>query len=241
MNSTKRMQAPDRPLLRYPGSKYRIAQWIISHFPKHKIYVEPFGGSGAVLFQKPVSKVEVYNDLDKEIVNVFRVLRDESKAEQLIKQIFLTPYSRTEHEGLFEVTGQPVEDARRFVVRSIMNIAKGPYAKSGFDTRINDDFYISRLNFFKDYPGLLQQFIRRLKNVVVECRDFRDIINQFDRPETLFYCDPEYINTDAIYSPDFNKSDHVDLITMLREVRGMVVISGYDTHLYRDTLEGGVG
>jgi DNA adenine methylase len=230
-------KAPSRPLLRYPGSKFRLADWIISHFPEHKVYVEPFGGTAAVLLAKKPSKVEVYNDLDAEIVNVFKVMRDPELAEELKKIIYLTPYARDEHVTLFETTGDPVEDARRFIVRSTMNIAKGPYRKSGFDTRINDDFYISRLNFHLDYPEVIDVFVKRLRGVVIENRHYSRIINQFDQPEALFYCDPEYIETNAIYNPDFSIDDHVKLCDLLLEAQGMAVVSGYESDLYRQKFE----
>lgn len=230
-------KAPSRPLLRYPGSKFRLASWVIEHFPKHKIYVEPFGGTAAVLFQKAPAKVEIYNDADAEIVNVFRVLRDPELAKQLIKKIYLTPYARDEHATLFEKSGDPVEDARRFIVRATMNIAKGPYQKSGFDTRINNDFYISRLNFHVDYPEVIPVFVDRLKNVVVENRHYSRIIEQFDRSDTLFYCDPEYVETSAIYNPNFSIDDHVELCDQILEAQGGVILSGYESDLYRQKLE----
>lgn len=228
---------PTRPLLRYPGSKFRLASWIIGHFPKHKVYCEPFGGTAAVLFQKPESKVEIYNDADAEIVNVFRVLRDKELSKELIKKIYLTPYARDEHKTLFETTDCPVENARRLIVRSTMNIAKGPYRKSGFDTRINDDYYISRLNFHVDYPSIVSVFVQRLKNVVVENRDYSRIIDQFDQQQTLFYCDPEYLETSAIYNPDFGEKDHIDLCNQLLEIDGMAIVSGYPSNLYQTYLE----
>jgi DNA adenine methylase len=88
------------PLVRYHGSKWRLAPWIISHFPKHIIYVEPFGGSGSVLLRKERSKIEVYNDLDGEIVNLFRVVREHG--EELSHRIYLTPYARSEYIKSFE-------------------------------------------------------------------------------------------------------------------------------------------
>lgn len=112
-------------VLKYPGSKGRVANWIVGHIPPHDFYVEPFFGSGAVLFAKPRSKAEVVNDLDGNVVNFFRVCRD--APEELARALYLTPCSRSEYEEIQEIhagqpmnmTGQPLEDARRFAIRCI--------------------------------------------------------------------------------------------------------------------------
>jgi DNA adenine methylase len=111
------------PLIRYHGAKWRLAPWIISHFPKHRIYVEPFGGSGSVLLRKKQSEIEVYNDLDGEIVNLFRVARD--NGEELSRLVYLTPYSREEFVKSFEPSDDPIEQARRTVVRSFQGFGSG--------------------------------------------------------------------------------------------------------------------
>lgn len=112
------MTGPDkvtRPLLRYFGAKWRLASWIISHFPDHQLYCEPFGGSAGVLLRKPISSFEVYNDLDGDVVNFFRCLRDHPK--ELQRLIDLTPYSREEYEAAFQSRGgEPLERARRYFV-----------------------------------------------------------------------------------------------------------------------------
>jgi DNA adenine methylase len=94
----------NRPIMRYHGGKWRLAPWIISYFPIHKVYVEPFGGAASVLMRKPRSHGEVYNDLDDEIVNVMRVLRDPGMCDALANSLALTPYSRTEFEQAYEPT-----------------------------------------------------------------------------------------------------------------------------------------
>lgn len=111
------------PLVRYHGSKWRIAPWIISYFPRHRIYVEPFGGSCSVLLRKKRSEVEVYNDLDSEIVNLFRVVWDHG--EELSRKVFLTPYSRDEFIKSFEQSEDHIEQARRTIVRSFQGFGSG--------------------------------------------------------------------------------------------------------------------
>jgi DNA adenine methylase len=115
------VSAPTRPVLRYHGGKWRLAPWIISHFPPHRIYTEAFGGAGSVLLRKPRAPfVEVLNDLDGEVVNLFRVLRDEQQSAQLCALLWRTPYARAEFVDSYEVIAAPVEQARRTVVRSFM-------------------------------------------------------------------------------------------------------------------------
>src|SRR5882757_3519486 len=109
-----------RPLVRWHGGKWRIADWIISHFPKHDTYVEHFGGGGSILLRKPASKAELYNDLDKTIVQVFRVLRDPVESARLVELLRITPFAREEFAGAYLPCDDPVESARRTIVRSFM-------------------------------------------------------------------------------------------------------------------------
>lgn len=102
-------------ILKYPGAKWRIADWIISHFPEHKVYCEPFFGSGACFFNKQPSYIETINDLDGNIINLFRVCRD--YPEELAKQINLTPFARDEFISCNEPSDNPIEQARRTLVR----------------------------------------------------------------------------------------------------------------------------
>ena len=115
--------------MRYYGGKWRIAPWIIGHFPKHRVYVEPFGGAASVLIRKERSEVEVYNDADEEVVNLFQVLRE--RPEQLLRACRLTPYSRREWERAYEPTDETVERARRAVFRSFAERAGDGFFRGG--------------------------------------------------------------------------------------------------------------
>ena len=112
------MSHVSRPLLRYHGGKWRLAPWIISHLQPHRIYVEPFGGSASVLLRKPRSHSEIYNDLGGEVVNLFRVLRQPAQARELVRLVRLTPYSRTEFDDSYITAADPIEQARRTLLRS---------------------------------------------------------------------------------------------------------------------------
>jgi len=234
--------SPPAPALRYHGAKWKIAPWIITHFPPHTTYVEVFGGSAGVLLRKPFSPVEVFNDLDGEVVNFFRVLREQPEA--LARAIAFTPYARAELDAAWEPTDDPLEAARRFAVRSWMSIG-GPTAqwKTGFRYRRADPsqpwLQWNRL------PEILVATARRLKMVIIEHADWQRILRRYDTPDTLFYCDPPYLGETrskwgkfrAAYRFEFTDGDHVALAEALRSVQGMVVLSGYAHPLYEALYE----
>lgn len=127
---------PTRPIMRYHGGKWRLAPWIIQHMPPHRVYVEPFGGAASVLLRKPRTYAEVYNDMDGEIVNLFKVARDDS--ERLKHLLELTPFSRDEFAASYEPTSNPIEQARRTVVRSFLGFGSNAHAKAtGFRANSN--------------------------------------------------------------------------------------------------------
>lgn len=237
-----------RPVLIYQGSKFRIAPWIISHFPQHKVYVEPFGGSGGVLLRKKSIKNEVYNDIEKKVVNVFRVLRDKEKAQELSRLLWLTPFSRCEYRENTEWldTDSDIEKARKTICRAQFGISAASTIRSlgGFNTRINKEDY--RLDTYRAYISLhsyIMDFAERFREVIIEDRDASFILEQYDSKETLFYCDPPYIKdlwnkTDRdIYTNIPDKAWHEAFLYKLLNIKGMAIISGYDNDLYNDILK----
>jgi DNA adenine methylase len=222
-----------------------IGPWIISHFPAHRIYVEPYCGGASVLMRKPRAFGEVINDLDEEVVNLFRVLRDRGTARDLQEQLRLTPYSRVEFEASYEPSADPVEQARRTVVRSFM--AFGTTSLRRNRTGFRSKCYRNNSTGVRDwasYPDLLREAVERLQGVLVECSPALEVIARQDGPETLFYVDPPYpvevrtsvtcpSDQDRAYRHDLTTDDHRELAEALRSVRGMVVLSGYDCPLYR--------
>jgi DNA adenine methylase len=238
------------PLVRYHGSKWRIAPWIISCFPKHEIYVEPFGGSGSVLLRKERSRIEVYNDLDGEIVNLFQVVRDHGK--ELSRLIYLTPYSRSEYIKSFELTNDPIEKARRTLTRSfqgwgsgcITNVSGGKIARpeNGFciDWRVKKGG--NRNHNWLNVPDTVMNIIERLQGVVIEELNYKDVIKKNDTKKTLFYIDPPYLSDvrdmGNDYRHEFTTDDHVELAGVLNTVKGSVIVSGYDSKLYKELYRG---
>jgi DNA adenine methylase len=232
--------AVGRPVLRYHGGKWMLAPWIVSYFPEHRVYVEPFGGAASVLLRKQRSYAEVYNDLDGEIVNLFRVLRNPSQARELVRQVKLTPYAREEFELSYISDGDPVEQARRTLFRAAAGFATGAQIQygTGFRTGINRtgstpaDDWVSM-------PDVLDEIIERLRGVVVEHRPAADVIRQYDTPNTMFYCDPPYVyqtrssrNAGCTYKYEMTDDEHRQLAEVLHNCKGMVVLSGYPSELY---------
>jgi DNA adenine methylase len=237
------------PLLRYHGSKWRIAQWIISHFPRHRIYLDPFGGSAAVLLNKGRSEVEIYNDLDGELVNLFQVVRDNGTA--LAEKVCLTPYSRDEFIKAFEPSSDPLEQARRTMVKSFLGFGGG-YIAGGLGSKcavsehgFRNSWRIignhANLDWLK-VPDNIQSTITRLLGVVLENLPYQTLIEKNDTPETLIYADPPYLSTvrdrGTDYRHEFTEQDHIELARMLHHAKGPVILSGYHSALYNDLYKG---
>lgn len=231
--------APHRQPVRYYGSKWRIAPWLIAHFPPHHAYVEPFAGGASVFFRKPPSPVEVLNDMDDDVVNFFRVLRERPRA--LLAAIRLTPWSREEYHLSYEPADDPVERARRFYVRS-KQTRGGPSSRSRsgwrFERRVTRTPHV-RLWRETDH---LRAAAERLRQAYIEHDDALAILRRYDSRDTLFYVDPPYVitsrrNTGHGYVHDYDDDDHRRLIGALRSVSGLVILSGYPCPLY-DALVG---
>lgn len=231
------------PPLRYHGSKWRIAPWVISHFPEHKVYVEPFAGSGAILFKKPLSKIEVYNDMDGIVVNFFRVLQDPAKASRLIEQVARTPYCRDEYDLSFKHCDDDIELARRLFIKSYMGFGSNAgtrRAQCGF--RANDWTARKSNNLiWFNLPPSLAAAAQRLKNVIIENRPALYVIENQDSPQTFYYVDPPYVHSsrssfarDKSYRFEMTDAEHVELSNALHNIKGSAIISGYRTDLYDD-------
>lgn len=240
---------PTRPIMRWHGGKWLLAPWILSHFPEHRCYVEPFGGAGSVLVRKQRSDVEIWNDLDRDVVNLFEVLRSES-ASRLIDLVRLTPFSRAEFSKAYEPAECSIERARRLVVRCAMGFGGGASREKTSGFRANS----SRsgpgpANDWRNYPDALELVVDRLRGVVVENRDALEVMRQHDSPTTLHYVDPPYLpETRDIsdtrqkprhtYSFEYTPDQHDTLLASLRELEGSVILSGYHSPQYDAQLPG---
>lgn len=231
---------PRRPVLRWHGGKWLLAPWIIENFPAHSVYVEPFGGAGSVLMRKPRTYAEIWNDLDGEVVNIFRVLRSPD-AHRLVDTLRLTPFSREEFDAAYEASDDPVERARRLVIRSFMGFGSNGHNRvTGFRANSNRSG-TTPAHDWVNYPDNLVRVIDRLSGVTVENKDAKAVMAQHDGPVTLHYVDPPYVfETRADLSKDYahemTDEDHAELLVFLRGLAGMVVLSGYPSSLYDDAL-----
>ena len=236
---------PTRPLMRYHGGKWMLAPWIIQQFPPHRHYIEPFGGAASVLLRKPRSYSEIYNDLDGEIVEVFKVARDQGG--HLANALELTPFSRQEFEESYERGLTELERARRTIVRSFMGFGTdGVHSThvTGFRGR-SDRSRTTPAHDWRNFQKALRMIVERLQGVVIEHKPALEIIESYDKEGALFYVDPPYVHStrkrvDAArgYRCEMTDADHEILAEVLGKVKGAVILSGYDCDLY-DRLYGG--
>ncbi|MEA9759738.1 DNA adenine methylase [Xanthomonas campestris pv. raphani] len=234
-----------RPAIRYHGGKFRLAPWVLAHLPPHECYVEPFGGAAGVLLQKPRCYAEVYNDLDGDVVTFFRVLQDPMMRARLIELCRLTPYARSEFELAWEPIQDPVERSRRLVIRAQMGFgsAGATKGKTGFriDTRRK---YGTSHSLWAEYPDGIASLAERFTGVLVENRPAINVIRQHDGIETLHYVDPPYVHSSRVmasgkagyYRHEMTDAQHSELLAVLLQLKGMVVVSGYRTELYDSAL-----
>lgn len=230
------------PAIRYHGAKFRLAPWIIEQMPEHVCYVEPFGGAAGVLLQKPRSYAEVYNDLDGDVVNLFRVLRDAEMNQRLQDACMLTPYSRDEFCAAREVAEDPIERARRMVVRASMGFgsAAGIGGNSGFRSDSKRK-YATAAHLWERYPNNLAAVCQRLQGVIIENKDALAVMRAHDAETTLHYIDPPYVAETRVqgnryYNHEMTTEGHEQLLSVARTMTGMVMISGYDHEVYNDML-----
>jgi DNA adenine methylase len=225
-----------KPILKYPGAKWLRADWIIAHLPKHRMYVEPYVGSGAIFFNKAQAELEVINDLNKSIVNLFSVIR--RRGLELAAQIELTPWARAEYEMVerdYYGTGDELEDARRFLVRCWQAHGTRLSYTSGWRHKGVHGGSGDTVELWNKLPTRILAVIERLKHVEIECRPALDIIARYNAPDVLLYCDPPYplaLRNGAFYAHEMTDSDHEALLEILEAHRGMVALSGYANALY---------
>lgn len=245
------MNAPTRPALRWHGGKWKLAPWIIAHFPKHRVYVEPFGGAASVLVRKPRAYAEVYNDLDADLVNLFGILRDAPRATRLIEALKLTPFARDEFEAAYVDTDDALDRARRMIVRSFMGFGSdgtNSEWRTGFRANSNRSGTTPAHDWW-NYPDCLAAIVERFSGVTIENRDACDCMQQHDVPNALHYVDPPYLHATrstksrrksnggvAAYRHELSDDDHGRLLSVVRSLERGVVLSGYPHPMYDSAL-----
>lgn len=243
---------PQRPVLRWHGGKFLLAPWIIAHFPPHLMYVEAYGGAGSVLLQKPRSRVEVYNDLDGRVVNVFRIMQDRAKADELCRRIYLTPYARAEFDRAYEPPVDEIDDAHKLIVLSFFGFGSDSASRgcrTGFRAKVTGLGRALPSASWGSWHESIAEFVERLRGVTIESVDAITLIRRYDKPRVLHYLDPPYVpetRTSLIgrsqsthgYRHEMDGGGHAELLDAVRALQGYVVLSGYPSPLYEARLEG---
>ena len=236
-----------RAIFRYPGSKWDLAQWIIQHFPydyDKMVYLEPFAGSGAVFFNKKPGRVETINDLDSDVVNLFRVLRE--RPEDLKHALELTPYSREEYDKSFERCDDPLEKARRYMVRTTQSIGAKLVNKCGW--RNHKQIKIGGTACkWGGITDTIDAAANRLRGdtthlVQIEHMDALKLIGRYNTHDALMYIDPPYIRstrkTGRLYRHEMTEEEHVTLLRTIARSKAKIIISGYPSPIYDQYLDG---
>ncbi len=235
-----------RCVLKYPGSKWSYTDWIVSQFPAHNVYLEPYFGSGACFFSKHPARYETVNDVDGLVVNFFRAVRD--FPDQLARAINLTPFSRQEYREIEEnhageeiqLTGDCVEDARRFAVRCFQGFGSKLADRCGWKNSKQSAGPINPA-VWGNVPASVLAAAQRLKNAQIENADALELIRAYNADDCLIYADPPYLgetrNNKRIYRAEMmGEQAHVQLLEALLSHKGPVVLSGYDSDLYNNYL-----
>ncbi len=230
-----------RAIFKYPGSKWGIARWIISFFPEHHSYLEPFAGSLAVLMNKPRSNIETVNDLDGNVVNLFEWIRRDP--ERLAHEIYWTPYSRKVYEDAFAWTPEDsLGKAVNFYIR--LNMGHGFRTngeKVGWKNDVQGRERAYAAQDWGSLPERIMQAAERLRGVQIENRPAVDVIERFNYPNVLTYIDPPYVLSTRHgkqYRYELEDKGQNELLDVVLGHKGAVMLSGYDNELYNDRLKG---
>jgi DNA adenine methylase len=234
-------------ILQYPGKKNSIAKWIINRFPydyQSMTYLEPFFGSGSIFFRKERSAVETINDLDNEVFNLFLQIRE--NPEELMMLLMNTPWSRDEYDLAYEKTNDPIEQARRCIVRFWFTIGANVRAKNGMRFEITRNTG-GLTNFHLHLPEVIAEASERLKHnkkglVQIENRNVFELITKYDRENVFMYLDPPYLletrRNRKVYKHELTSEEHEELLKLICCSKARVMISGYMNELYSCYLKG---
>lgn len=231
----------------YVGGKTRLAPQIIALFPKHHTYVEVFGGAGAILFKKSPSACEIFNDINSDIVNLYRVLQDPDKSKRLKDLLTNTLYARGEWERARDILRQGIfhDDISRawawFVAYNQSHGGVISKTRGGWGyARV-----VSRVRGYRSRIDNIDNLTNRLSLVQIECIDCLDILQRYDHANTLFYCDPPYVHETRnkssrdSYAHEMTDDDHRAFVDTLLNIEGEAIISGFENPIYDPLLDHG--
>lgn len=230
-----------KQVLKYPGAKSRVAEWICSYIPEdHKVYVEPFAGSLAVLFNKPRCHIETINDLHGEVVNFFKVVRDNpEKLKHLLKY---TPYSREEYDKSYQESTDEIERARLFCIRCWQGFGCANMYHNGFKSG-QQTTSPNPAKAWAEMPNIINQAAERLRGVQIENLPALEIIKRYDTSDVFMYLDPPYLfgtRKKYLYKYEMSDTEHEELLKTIISHQGRILISGYENEMYNDYLAGWV-
>ena len=228
-------------VIKYPGSKWRIADWIIEQFPPHHSYLEPFFGSGAVLFRKERSHIETVNDLDSDVVNFFEWVKTDP--EKLGAEIYWTPYARETYERAWETQHTETDSLRRavdFCIRMMMGHGfRTTGERVGWKNDVQGREAAYAASYWCKMPEVILEAAERLRGVQIENRPALELIKRFNYSNVLIYADPPYVlstRSRAQYHHEMTDAEHGELLEALKAHKGPVLLSGYESALYDDLL-----
>lgn len=229
-----------KQVLKYPGAKNKIAPWIVSHIPGHDVYLEPYFGSGAVLFNKPPARIETINDIDGNVVNFFRVLRNNQK--EFIRALKLIPYARDEYKEAYQNLKEDdeTEQARKFAVRCWMGFGCSNRYQNGFRTS-QQTTSPNVTKHWNEFIHTIGEACFRLKNVQIENIDAVELIKRYNTKDVFMYIDPPYLTglrKNYIYKHEMTEEQHKELLEAVLKHPGKVMISGYESEMYAEYLKG---
>ena len=242
----KRSQAVSmsNAVIKYPGAKWGVAPWVISHFPEHRSYLEPFFGSGAVLFTKSRSAIETVGDIDGEIVNLFEWIKTDP--ERLAHEIYFTPYARAEYDRAWAEQYTEKDSFKRavnFYIRMMQGHGfRTTGEKVGWKNDVQGREAAYAAKSWCKTPEIIMEAAERLRGVQIENRPAVELIRRFNYPNVLIYADPPYLLSTRQrrkqYRHEMTDDDHVELLEALKAHKGPAIISGYDSDLYNRELKG---
>ncbi len=232
-----------RQILKYPGSKWRIARQLVELIPPHHSYVEPYFGSGAVLFNKVPSPIETINDLDSEVVNLFRCIQQDS--ERLARLVMTTPFSREVYEQQFEGTEQTryasqYQRAAGFLAKCWQGHGfRTNGCKVGWKNDVHGREQAYAVWNWYRLPNWIVDVAERLRMVQIEHRPALEVIGRFCYDNVFMYLDPPYLlNTrrGKQYKHEMTDVDHEELLKAVLQSPAKIMISGYESEMYSDYL-----
>ena len=235
-----------RAVLKYPGSKWKIAGQLVEMIPQHHSYVEPYFGSGAVLFKKPLSDIETINDIDDDVTNLFMCIRQDS--EKLARLVMSTPFSRQEYEESFGtdkfgimILDDPYQKALRFLVRCWQGHGfRTNGCKVGWKNDVQGRERSYALWNWYRLPDWIIEVAERLRKVQIENKPALDVIKRFNYENVFMYIDPPYLlgtRAGKQYKCEMSDKDHEELLKELLQNKAKIMISGYESQMYNEYLE----